>query len=136
MIRRPPRSTRTDTLFPYTTLFRSPVGPGAVTHGVAQGKARWCALGMQCLTEFEEPVRVLGEFLEPGRFDMALAIDHAGTGGAERQADQFVVALGIAFADREPAAVFVAELSGTIGVVDQLLGDEMGHVEVVEHDIT
>src|SRR3546814_13753733 len=30
MIRRPPRSTRTDTLFPYTTLFRSlqPVEPG------------------------------------------------------------------------------------------------------------
>src|SRR3546814_4979779 len=29
MIRRPPRSTRTDTLFPYTTLFRS----GAASHG-------------------------------------------------------------------------------------------------------
>src|SRR3546814_17740864 len=34
MIRRPPRSTRTDTLFPYTTLFRSPArrafdSPGA-----------------------------------------------------------------------------------------------------------
>src|SRR3546814_10018495 len=27
MIRRPPRSTRTDTLFPYTTLFRSPNPP-------------------------------------------------------------------------------------------------------------
>src|SRR3546814_6012646 len=27
MIRRPPRSTRTDTLFPYTTLFRSPIWP-------------------------------------------------------------------------------------------------------------
>src|SRR3546814_17575409 len=26
MIRRPPRSTRTDTLFPYTTLFRSELG--------------------------------------------------------------------------------------------------------------
>src|SRR3546814_11260751 len=26
MIRRPPRSTRTYTLFPYTTLFRSPIG--------------------------------------------------------------------------------------------------------------
>src|SRR3546814_2405589 len=26
MIRRPPRSTRTDTLFPYTTLFRSKAG--------------------------------------------------------------------------------------------------------------
>src|SRR3546814_2131619 len=30
MIRRPPRSTRTDTLFPYTTLFRSPREPAAV----------------------------------------------------------------------------------------------------------
>src|SRR3546814_2139922 len=29
MIRRPPRSTRTDTLFPYTTLFRSPDQPRA-----------------------------------------------------------------------------------------------------------
>src|SRR3546814_1800430 len=28
MIRRPPRSTRTDTLFPYTTLFRSQVRIG------------------------------------------------------------------------------------------------------------
>src|SRR3546814_9019007 len=28
MIRRPPRSTRTDTLFPYTTRFRSNVKPG------------------------------------------------------------------------------------------------------------
>src|SRR3546814_6678561 len=27
MIRRPPRSTRTDTLFPYTTLFRSIAAP-------------------------------------------------------------------------------------------------------------
>src|SRR3546814_17955943 len=27
MIRRPPRSTRTDTLFPYTTLFRPPRSP-------------------------------------------------------------------------------------------------------------
>src|SRR3546814_17238528 len=30
MIRRPPRSTRTDTLFPYTTLFRSNAVPAAV----------------------------------------------------------------------------------------------------------
>src|SRR3546814_9169919 len=36
MIRRPPRSTRTDTLFPYTTLFRShvhaPAGDGVQVH--------------------------------------------------------------------------------------------------------
>src|SRR3546814_11346174 len=30
MIRRPPRSTRTDTLFPYTTLFRSGGSPSPV----------------------------------------------------------------------------------------------------------
>src|SRR3546814_12611938 len=30
MIRRPPRSTRTDTLFPYTTLFRSGFGIAAL----------------------------------------------------------------------------------------------------------
>src|SRR3546814_2872017 len=30
MIRRPPRSTRTDTLFPYTTLFRSSQSAGFV----------------------------------------------------------------------------------------------------------
>src|SRR3546814_5025732 len=38
MIRRPPRSTRTDTLFPYTTLFRSVVCgllAGAITAFVA-----------------------------------------------------------------------------------------------------
>src|SRR3546814_8911118 len=34
MIRRPPKSTRTDTLFPYTTLFRS----HSVQHG---GEAGW-----------------------------------------------------------------------------------------------
>src|SRR3546814_16910603 len=34
MIRRPPRSTRTDTLFPYTTLFRSDhVGGGEAVGG-------------------------------------------------------------------------------------------------------
>src|SRR3546814_3849895 len=43
MIRRPPRSTRTDTLFPYTTLFRSlpPQGFGAsMKHGM-RGYGPW-----------------------------------------------------------------------------------------------
>src|SRR3546814_14852163 len=38
MIRRPPRSTRTDTLFPYTTLVRSrscPLTPGIIAHTTA-----------------------------------------------------------------------------------------------------
>src|SRR3546814_7979712 len=37
MIRRPPRSTRTDTLFPYTTLFRS---PHATAAGTGAGQRR------------------------------------------------------------------------------------------------
>src|SRR3546814_3243713 len=41
MIRRPPRSTRTDTLFPYTTLFRSAGRPaGGAAGGAAPGRAR------------------------------------------------------------------------------------------------
>src|SRR3546814_14621788 len=39
MIRRPPRSTRTDTLFPYTTLFRS----GYRERGSSGGMASWVA---------------------------------------------------------------------------------------------
>src|SRR3546814_6276693 len=37
MIRRPPRSTRTDTLFPYTTLFRSLKQP----HEILTGPEGW-----------------------------------------------------------------------------------------------
>src|SRR3546814_13016282 len=50
MIRRPPRSTRTDTLFPYTTLFRSVgvaahirahriIHPRPLQRGVGKGKS-------------------------------------------------------------------------------------------------
>src|SRR3546814_9259975 len=39
MIRRPPRSTRTDTLFPYTTLFRSP-GRGSIPIYCPSGRKR------------------------------------------------------------------------------------------------
>src|SRR3546814_7335251 len=64
MIRRPPRSTRTDTLFPYTTLFRSlfPDATAATTDtaGVARGSiaapsacsppaARWIAPGRRTI---------------------------------------------------------------------------------------
>src|SRR3546814_3868440 len=37
MIRRPPRSTRTDTLFPYTTLFRAVEDPGDAAVLAADG---------------------------------------------------------------------------------------------------
>src|SRR3546814_17225020 len=41
MIRRPPRSTRTDTLFPYTTLFRSTID------AVLAGGMAWLSGGAQ-----------------------------------------------------------------------------------------
>src|SRR3546814_7032188 len=41
MIRRPPRSTRTDTLFPYTTLFRSASGK-SVRFPKAPGPTIFC----------------------------------------------------------------------------------------------
>src|SRR3546814_6086066 len=45
MIRRPPRSTRTDTLFPYTTLCRSDAGrEGGVLLGSLRGVPRLRAL--------------------------------------------------------------------------------------------
>src|SRR3546814_10358910 len=40
MIRRPPRSTRTNTLFPYTTLFRSADSPDAASPGRPPSRAR------------------------------------------------------------------------------------------------
>src|SRR3546814_3992115 len=47
MIRRPPRSTRTDTLFPYTTLFRS----------VSPAKARFSHFAQHGLTPILRRVR-------------------------------------------------------------------------------
>src|SRR3546814_7953556 len=41
MIRRAPRSTRTYTLFPYTTLCRSPYNPGPIWDDLARRFERW-----------------------------------------------------------------------------------------------
>src|SRR3546814_16164231 len=46
-IRRPPRSTRTDTLFPYTTLFRAEIDAETIRHLTLANKAQqraWLAL--------------------------------------------------------------------------------------------
>src|SRR3546814_9065788 len=54
LIRRPPRSTRTDTLFPYTTLFRSieafhGAWPGAARNGpIARNRLRHDDMGLAC----------------------------------------------------------------------------------------
>src|SRR3546814_1263931 len=45
MIRRPPRSTRTDTLFPYTTLFRSTDEPIVcfLCNRIVVTRQQWCS---------------------------------------------------------------------------------------------
>src|SRR3546814_15112801 len=53
MIRRPPRSTRTDTLFPYTTLFRSALPREGVALGGAAEVAIGCGLPIDRLVEPE-----------------------------------------------------------------------------------
>src|SRR3546814_4747970 len=56
MIRRPPRSTLTDTRFPYTTLFRSFLAHALPARHVA-GAIKAVALLFQPLPAFHEPCR-------------------------------------------------------------------------------
>src|SRR3546814_7341059 len=74
MIRRPPRSTRTDTLFPYTTLFRSPVVADQalrVDHDIAKRIAqRLVGRGHRVDAEFAQVEVAVGH-----RFDAHLAPD-------------------------------------------------------------
>src|SRR3546814_8764964 len=65
MIRRPPRSTRTDTLFPYTTLFRS---RGQAEFGIGQllfEEAARVAL-CQMAVDRAHRQRFVAGFREPG----------------------------------------------------------------------
>src|SRR3546814_2288541 len=73
MIRRPPRSTRTDTLFPYTTLFRSGLFGGFLIIGAPVGRAPAVerALVDLDLVPFEARVE---HGLEPGLFFRVLQI--------------------------------------------------------------
>src|SRR3546814_5777490 len=71
MIRRPPRSTRTDTLFPYTTLFRSHrlLGEAQGLRGIDWG-CRWSLAIDQAVQNLED----LGFGRHPGfkgQFDCA-----------------------------------------------------------------
>src|SRR3546814_18591454 len=64
MIRRPPRSTRTDTLFPYTTLFRS--GPEASGSGNQGSDRQDQAFPLACSCQPEIPFKEGGQLIEHG----------------------------------------------------------------------
>src|SRR3546814_4473585 len=61
MIRRPPRSTRTDTLFPYTTLFRSPMQREACDP--------WIGRDIGDRIVVRRKIRTLAEFLVENRVE-------------------------------------------------------------------
>src|SRR3546814_13838972 len=54
MIRRPPRSTRTDTLFPYTTLFRSTLVDLPAQHRL-RGREAFAELDERAIAEHVVP---------------------------------------------------------------------------------
>src|SRR3546814_18279936 len=86
LIRRPPRSTRTDTLFPYTTLFRSPFGQDlAVLHdgeAVARGQALLQAVGL--VREVLEGPRGAADF-QAGRAVATLHLSQQDAAGRHAQ---------------------------------------------------
>src|SRR3546814_6703659 len=89
MIRRPPRSTRTDTLFPYTTLFRS-VRLELLTHGVALPLDRFAIGGVDA--------QKMGQLAVDGHDEGVGVIQVAGVAGAE-------IAIAIGVRDGGGAAV-------------------------------
>src|SRR3546814_3161717 len=100
MIRRPPRSTRTDTLFPYTTLFRSysylswfamlfsaGMGIGLLFFGVAEP-----------IQHYALPPVGEGRTIESARQAMVLTFFHW---GLHAWAIYIVVGLALAYLDRK-----------------------------------
>src|SRR3546814_16561933 len=75
MIRRPPRSTRTDTLFPYTTLFRS-IFPATSVYGATKAAVRH--LGKALAREWaRRGINV--NILQPGYFESEMTADLFGS---------------------------------------------------------
>src|SRR3546814_12878369 len=87
MIRRPPRSTRTDTLFPYTTLFRSALPTAAASTGTSSVRRPGQRANEHILTR-----RRARAGLYAGRADqLAGASGQRREGGAHRRHDNRAV---------------------------------------------
>src|SRR3546814_18692458 len=78
MIRRPPRSTRTDTLFPYTTLFRSVdhAAEAARPGGVDDRRRDRAAIEGRDVAADQHPV--IGDDDAGGRIELTEAAKHPG----------------------------------------------------------
>src|SRR3546814_12394751 len=82
MLRRPPRSTRTDTLFPYTTLFRSVVEEGD------EGAGLQIVLDQEALADGDAHAAVGGLVGHAGAFGVVAAFEvEVEAAGRARPAD-------------------------------------------------
>src|SRR3546814_12514618 len=80
MIRRPPRSTRTDTLFPYTTLFRSSKREGADYGAQWRGKTHRQTAIAAIHAHDRNIGTVLDALRETGQLDNTLLLFTSDTG--------------------------------------------------------
>src|SRR3546814_5732020 len=80
MVRRPPRSTRTDTLFPYTTLFRSIAPPAPAD----------AALGRVLVQRLKKGGHHVGRW----RVAPLAGLVHVGALGVQVEAERMAAALG------------------------------------------
>src|SRR3546814_19203707 len=127
MIRRPPRSTRTDTLFPYTTLFRSwVVGEiGGADADALVGGERVGALELRMDDDRAAVVggrnaqRVIGLDRHVDRGvaigvgeNLPAAVGHLGRGGAEGVGGDIGVAVPRILARRAAQRIVAGEIAG------------------------
>src|SRR3546814_6763979 len=134
MIRRPPRSTRTDTLFPYTTLFRSKMCKAEMLHFLRvrewqdlHSQLRQIARGIRL------DVRPLAEDTARDGSHLALLsglLSHIGMWDEQKKEyrgareSRFTLAGGTALGKRRPKCVMSAELVET----DRLRARTVAHI--------
>src|SRR3546814_4311464 len=124
MIRRPPRSTRTDTLFPYTTLFRSVMRSGKVTGVCKPGEQTEADLSRLMIGA--EPPAVTHKPTPPGEKILSvrqLSLDKAHPFATELSHIDFDVhageILGVAGISGNGQSELLAVLSGEATRVDE-----------------
>src|SRR3546814_1503425 len=93
MIRRPPRSTRTDTLFPYTTLFRSlsAIGETARADQILRYQAKIGGTG-----QYDALIRLAGALSLP---ETQLWLAHNGPVRSEEHTSELQSLMRISYAD-------------------------------------
>src|SRR3546814_18654343 len=124
MIRRPPRSTRTDTLFPYTTLFRS---------GVSNVQFLRESLNAQRKARGQEPLSG-GDFLKLARekagllkldMDMLKRPVNVGFSGGEKKRNE-MVQMGIL----DPTLAILAETDSGLAIdALRIVGDGLNAIQ-------